>query len=72
MGVFITVSNLGAFLMPLLGIALAERLGLGPTLVIGGALCLLGSSLFRWRPLQTTDSVTQFRAEAAGDPVPQA
>ena len=71
MGVFITVSNLGAFLMPLLGIALAERLGLGPTLVLGGALCLLGSSLFRWRPLQTTDSVTQFKAEAAGDPVPQ-
>jgi len=56
LGVYTTVMNAGAFVMPLLGVYLAERVGLAAVLVAGGLLCLAGSSTFRFRPLQTPDS----------------
>ncbi|OIO94851.1 MAG: hypothetical protein AUK03_06260 [Anaerolineae bacterium CG2_30_64_16] len=56
-GIYTTIMNAGAFVMPLLGIYLANRFGLAPMLVAGGVLCLAGSSLFRIRPWQTPDSL---------------
>lgn len=56
-GIYTTIMNLGAFVMPLVGVALTGWVGYAPVLVAGGVLCLLGSSLFRWRPLQTADSL---------------
>lgn len=56
-GIYTTIMNIGAFVMPLVGVALTEWVGYRPVLIAGGVLCLLGSSLFRWRPLQTPDSV---------------
>ncbi|MEJ5199382.1 MAG: MFS transporter [Anaerolineae bacterium] len=56
-GIYTTIMNIGAFVMPLVGVALTEYVGYAPVLIAGGVLCLLGSSLFRWRPLQTPDSV---------------
>jgi MFS-type transporter involved in bile tolerance (Atg22 family) len=55
MGVYSTIINAGAFVSPLVSVAVAGWLGLGPTLVICGGLALLGaSSYFVWRvPLGT-------------------
>jgi MFS family permease len=55
-GVYTTLMNVGAFLMPLLGVWLADRVGIGPVLIAGGLLCILGSSTFLWKPLRTPDS----------------
>ncbi|MGC8780326.1 MAG: MFS transporter [Anaerolineae bacterium] len=56
-GIYTTIMNIGAFVMPLVGVAQTEWVGYRPVLIAGGVLCLLGSSLFRWRPLQTPDSL---------------
>ncbi len=57
LGIYTTIMNIGAFIMPLVGVALADRIGFASVLIAGGVMCLLGSSLFRWWPLQTPDSV---------------
>jgi len=62
-GLYTTIMNIGAFIMPLIGVAVAERVGIVPVLAAGGILCLLGSSLFRFWPLQTPDSLPARRAE---------
>ncbi len=54
---YVVMMNAGAFVMPLVGVYLADRLGFALLLVAGGLLCLLGSSLFRWRALRTPDSL---------------
>jgi len=56
-GIYTTIMNVGAFVMPLLGVYLANRFGLAPMLVAGGVLCLAGSSLFRLWSLRTPDSL---------------
>ncbi len=61
LGIYTTIMNAGAFVMPLLGVYLANRFGLAPMLVAGGVLCLVGSSLFRIRPWQTPDSLAARR-----------
>jgi MFS family permease len=57
LGIYSTIMNIGAFVAPLVGVWLSDRIGYMPVLVAGGALCLLGSSLFRWWPMQTPDSL---------------
>jgi MFS family permease len=50
MGLYSTVMNVGAFVCPLLGVAVAGWLGLGPALALCGALALLGAlSYWLWR-----------------------
>jgi Na+/melibiose symporter-like transporter len=48
---YISLVNTGAFVGPLLGVALANQLGIAPTLVICGALSILGSTSFWWHPV---------------------
>lgn len=57
MGVYTSIMNVGAFVMPLIGVFLASIFGLEPVLMGGGLLCLLGSALFVLNPLQTPDSL---------------
>jgi MFS family permease len=64
-GVYTTIMNIGAFVMPLIGVWLANRVGIAPVLVAGGLLCLLGSSTFVWRPLRTPDSLATRTADSA-------
>jgi len=61
--------NVGAFVMPLLGVWLADRIGIAPVLIAGGVLCLVGSSTFVWRPLQTPDSLALRTVDATTAPV---
>ncbi len=66
LGIYTSVMNVGAFIMPLLGVYLADIFGLAPVLVVGGVICLAGSSLFRVRALQTPDSLATRRALLGG------
>jgi len=43
---YMTIANIGAFICPLVGVAVANRFGLAPTMVACGALCILGSTSF--------------------------
>jgi MFS family permease len=47
-----TIMNVGAFISPLISVALAAVIGLGPTLVVCGCLCILGSTSFWWWPVR--------------------
>ena len=46
------VMNVGAFACPLLGVALAGKIGILPTLWIGGALRVAGAALFYLFPVK--------------------
>jgi MFS family permease len=63
LGLWTSLMNAGAFVMPLIGVAVANQVGFAPVLVAGGIMCLLGSSTFRFRKLQTPDSLAARRAE---------
>jgi MFS family permease len=63
LGLWTSLMNMGAFIMPLIGVALANTFGFAPVLVAGGIICLVGSSSFRWHQLQTPDSLATRRAE---------
>ena len=43
---YITIANVGAFLCPLAGVALANHFGIAPTMIGCGILCILGSTSF--------------------------
>jgi Na+/melibiose symporter-like transporter len=57
LGIYSAVMGGFAFFLPLLGVRLAEVVGVRPVLIAGGLLCLLGSASFRLRPLTTPDSL---------------
>ena len=63
LGLWTSTMNLGAFIMPLIGVALADQVGFAPVLIAGGVICLVGSTTFRFRKLQTPDSLAVRRAE---------
>ena len=49
---YTTIVNLGAFICPLIGVLVAERIGISSALIVFGALSILGSSSFWWRPVR--------------------
>jgi len=51
--IYVTLTNIGAFICPMIGVELANHIGLGPTLVISGLLSVVGSFSFIWWPVQT-------------------
>ena len=57
MGVYITIMNMGAAIMPLVGVVAADRFGIVPVLVVGGILSVIGSASFLFNPLRTEDSL---------------
>ncbi|MFH1084245.1 MAG: MFS transporter, partial [Chloroflexota bacterium] len=50
------IMNLGAFVCPLVGVALADRIGIIPTLVVGGVGRLLGALTFYIWPVRSDPS----------------
>jgi predicted MFS family arabinose efflux permease len=48
---YMTVANLGIFAGPLIGVALADRVGLAPALIVCGAASVIGSTSFWWWPV---------------------
>jgi hypothetical protein len=57
MGIYTTMMNAGAFIMPMIGVVLADFFGIVPVLVGGGILSLIGSASFVLNPLRTPDSM---------------
>jgi dipeptide/tripeptide permease len=52
------VMNIGAFLCPIIGVALANQFGNAAVLVACGVLVLIGSSSFTLFPVVIRDQVT--------------
>lgn len=50
--IYITIMNIGAFICPLISVAIANVIGLGPMLVVSGLLSIIGSSSFWWHPVK--------------------
>ncbi len=44
--------NVAAFVMPIVGVQLSEMIGLVPTLLVGGAVRVVGAALFYLRPIK--------------------
>jgi MFS family permease len=52
--IYSTVMNIGAFISPLIGVALADRIGIPTMLLIGGGMQLAGAALFYVFPVLGT------------------
>jgi MFS family permease len=52
---YISLVNTGAFICPLLGVVIAGRLGIAPTLVLCGMLSILGATSFWWWPVKVPE-----------------
>jgi len=50
--VYSTIMNIGAFICPLIGVAIANRIGVIPALLIGGVLRCAGAGLFYLFPIK--------------------
>jgi MFS family permease len=50
---YMTIANLGAFVCPLIGVALADHFGIIHTMIGCGILCVLGSTAFWIWPVQS-------------------
>ena len=61
LAVYSTAMNAGAFIMPLVGVYLAEHFGFAPVLIAGGVLSLIGSSSFSFNRLQTADTLALYQ-----------
>jgi MFS family permease len=58
---YISLVNTGAIVAPLLGVAIANQLGIAPTLVLCGVVATLGSSSFWWWPVKEEKPVLPVR-----------
>jgi MFS family permease len=50
--IYITIMNIGAFVSPLISVAIANKIGIAPMLVIAGVLSVMGSTSFWWSPVK--------------------
>jgi Na+/melibiose symporter-like transporter len=53
--IYMTIMNIGAFVCPLISVALADLIGLAPTLIGAGLLSMIGSTAFWWWPVPYKD-----------------
>jgi len=49
--IYITIMNIGAFIGPLISVAIADQIGLAPMLIVCGLLSVVGSTSFWWSPV---------------------
>lgn len=49
--IYQTMMNVGAFVSPLISVAIANQVGLAPTLIGAGLLSMIGSTSFWWLPI---------------------
>ena len=65
--IYVTMMNIGAFVSPLISVAIANKIGLAPMLVIAGVLSIVGSTSFWWWPVEQQEKaqMTQPVTEAA-------
>lgn len=63
--IYTTVMNLGAFIAPMIALAISDVVGLAPMLVAAGLLSMAGSSSFWWRPV--IRPAVELTADPSGD-----
>ena len=63
--VYNTAMNVGAFVMPLLGVALSNAIGIRNTLLIGGAINAVGALMFYLRPVTSRVEEPEAALESA-------
>lgn len=63
--IYVTIMNIGAFISPLISVAIADTIGLAPMLVISGLLSIIGSTSFWWRPVVEKEHEHPREAEPA-------
>jgi MFS family permease len=70
-GIYMTAANLGVFIFPLLGVAVANVIGLGPTLIACGILSIAGSFSFWFWPvdIKEMELIAGFAGEQDGEMV---
>lgn len=54
--IYVTLTSIGAFICPLIGVELANLFGIGPTLLFAGLLSVVGSLSFLLWPVITTET----------------
>ncbi len=64
--IYVTIMNIGAFVSPLISVAVANWIGLAPMLVIAGALSIIGSTSFWWWPVEKPDAPQAIKPVAEG------
>jgi MFS family permease len=62
--IYVTIMNIGAFVSPLVSVAIAEYVGLAPMLVVSGLLSIIGSTSFWWSPVLAENAKPPQTAEA--------
>ena len=50
--IYVTLMNIGAFITPLIGVELANLVGMRPMLIVFGVLSVIGSASFIWWPVE--------------------
>lgn len=60
--IYMTIMNIGATICPLISVAIADKIGLAPTLVGAGLLSMIGSTSFWWWPLTDRTEIQQLPA----------
>lgn len=55
---YMTIANIGAFVCPLAGVALADQFGIATTMIGCGILCILGSTSFWIWPVRSVQQST--------------
>lgn len=62
--IYQTLMNIGAFVAPLVSVAIANKIGLAPTLIGAGLLSMIGSTSFWWNPVKAPESETSVSNES--------
>jgi MFS family permease len=57
--IYSAIMNVGAFVAPMIGVALADRIGIVSTLLIGGVLRMAGASLYYFLPIKGKESAVR-------------
>jgi MFS family permease len=57
--IYITIMNIGATISPLISVAVADKIGLSPMLIVSGILSIIGSTSFWWWPVIAPQSQTE-------------
>jgi hypothetical protein len=58
MAIYSTIANVGAFVAPMIGVALSETIDIRWLLLVGGAIRLAGAGLFHLYPIDTGQDET--------------
>jgi len=65
---YVSLVNIGAFVGPLVGVAIASQLGIEVTLVICGTLSIIGATSFWWNPVIHEEKVqTPYLSPTSGE-----